>query len=132
MTVARLGLCALLLAASGCTSAVVSDTVLSSGRELRAEDLGVHTGASKVDVLAELGPPVQILAPATGDVFVYRLAEVDQFLVQINSSLFGGPGVPLWAHYDGLSEDAALYVFFDPSGTVSQLARRGALAQEVP
>ena len=122
----------ILIAACGlplaCSAAVVADTSLRSGRPVDLAQFGaVHHGQSKDAVLPTLGPPVEILSPATGDVFVYRLAQVNLFFVQINSSLFGGPGVPLWAYYDGLGADTAAYVFFDAEGQVAQVARRDPL-----
>jgi len=111
--------------AAGCTSAVVADTRLASGREVQPCALfAVRAGDSKGEVLDRLGAPVEVLAPATGDVFVYRLAAVDQLLVQFNSSLVGGPGVPLWAYYDGLAEDAVVFVQFDRTGRVTYVAGR--------
>ena len=108
-----------------CTSAVVSDTQLSAGQPRaghRVTALGV--GSSKAEVLEALGPPAEIMAPFSGDLFVYRLAHVDQQLVQLNPNLLGGPSLPLWADYEGFSRDETVLVFFDETGRVTQLARR--------
>lgn len=122
---AALPLGALLLSTLlGCGATVYTDVAYTSGQRSTPKagrDLPA-AGDEKAAVLARLGPPGEVLPTATGDVFVYRLREIDRQLVQLNAGLFVPLAVPLWARGTGLRADEVLFVFFDAGGIVRHLA----------
>ncbi|MCB9899354.1 MAG: hypothetical protein H6825_15215 [Planctomycetes bacterium] len=113
------------LSVGGCSSAVWSDSKIDAGQAAaipRAEL--ARSLPDKPAVLACLGPPGEVLTPGRGDVFVYRLLQVDEEIVQLNAALFAGPALPIMADIDRRSRSEVLFVFFDADGKVTQTAHR--------
>ncbi len=127
----RGGVAVLLLAATlatGCSRAIVSwtrfrshdaytDYAYESYRERRASG-----PMSKQDVLATLGPPIEILAQESGDVFVYRRRARDTRTLNLNPSfisfLAAAPPIPVYYRSATSGFSDTLMVFFDGEGRV--------------
>ena len=122
---------ALLLVASllaGCAEAIFSleshrtheaytETSLDEFMKLRA------TGpVSKAEVLATLGPPIQVIGQDAGEVFVYRRLARDTSTINLNPSMVSlfGPTPPIPIYFDSRTSgrDDTLMVFFDSEGRV--------------
>ncbi len=134
----RLGLtvaCALLPCCSGAiyskfdfrTGQPAQDGTLAASLSARVPDAD-SPGArgaepvSKATVLSVLGPPGEVLPLAAGDVFVYRLRLTDVDVINLNTSIFTGIIVPIYARIDGRQRDRVLSVQFDASGRVTALS----------
>ncbi len=77
---------------------------------------------SKAEVLATLGPPIQVIGQDTGEVFVYRRLARDTRTINLNPAMVNlfGPTVPIPIYYDSQTSgrDDTLMVFFDAQGRV--------------
>jgi hypothetical protein len=77
---------------------------------------------SKAEVLATLGPPIQVIGQDTGEVFVYRRLARDTRTINLNPAMVNlfGPTVPIPIYYDRQTSgrDDTLMVFFDSQGRV--------------
>ena len=77
---------------------------------------------SKAEVLATLGPPIQVIGQDTGEVFVYRRLARDTRTINLNPAMVNlfGPTVPIPIYYDSQTSgrDDTLMVFFDSQGRV--------------
>jgi len=124
---------ALLLIAAlsvGCAEAIFSldshrthdaytETSLDEFAKLRAAG-----PVSKAEVLATLGPPIQVIGQDTGEVFVYRRLARDTSTININPSMISlfGPAPPIPIYFDSRTSgrDDTLMVFFDAQGWVQR------------
>ena len=124
---------ALLLIAAlsvGCAEAIFSldshrthdaytETSLDEFAKLRAAG-----PVSKAEVLATLGPPIQVIGQDTGEVFVYRRLARDTSTININPSMVSlfGPAPPIPIYFDSRTSgrDDTLMVFFDSQGWVQR------------
>lgn len=120
---------ALLLGAAlstGCAGAIYSidsyrthdaytEASLGEFVKLRAEG-----PVTKADVLATLGPPIDVISQDAGEIFVYRRQARDTRSIDINPGkvavFFSGPSVPLYFDSDTSGRDDTLMVFFDSQG----------------
>lgn len=113
---------ALIALASGCSTVVYERT------SLRAGELPGHavprTGASKAEVLATLGAPLEVLPRPGGDLFVYRVRRTDVVAVNVNTGMLVALALPLYSHTSGERRDALVHVYFDRAGRVEHVARR--------
>ena len=79
---------------------------------------------SKAEVLATLGPPIQVIGQDTGEVFVYRRLARDTSTLNINPSMVNlfGPAPPIPIYFDSRTSgrDDTLMVFFDSQGWVQR------------
>lgn len=77
---------------------------------------------SKAEVLATLGPPIQVIGQDTGEVFVYRRLARDTRTINLNPAMVNlfGPAVPIPIYFDSQTSgrDDTLMVFFDSQGRV--------------
>ncbi len=77
---------------------------------------------SKAEVLATLGPPIQVIGQDTGEVFVYRRLARDTRTINLNPAMVNlfGPTVPIPIYYNSQTSgrDDTLMVFFDSQGRV--------------
>ncbi len=122
-------LVAVALACAGCSGALVSRIRYEEGHApaVRSLDGAVQRAADKAAVLERLGPPVEILPQADGDIFVYRLSRTEMDVINVNASIFTGIVLPFYADVDGTQTDQVVYVFFDSKGRVRDVSmRRGA------
>ena len=77
---------------------------------------------SKAEVLATLGPPIQVIGRDTGEIFVYRRLARDTRTINLNPSMvnyFVGPTPPIPLYFDSQTSgrNDTLMVFFDSQGT---------------
>jgi hypothetical protein len=79
----------------------------------------------KADVLAALGPPGEVLPLVDGDVFVYRLRLTDVEFLNLNTGIFTGVFVPVYARLEGRQRDDALFVQFDAAGRLTAVSEAG-------
>lgn len=117
-------LVALLTALSpACGRAVYSRIVSSAGQpRVRTAQRPASDDWDKSRVLAELGPPAQTLPLLDGDVFVYRLRNVDQRILQLETGSFGGVDLLLYSEFEGWRTDLTLFCFFDRTGKLRDVA----------
>ncbi len=120
--------------ASGCAEAIFSivsfrshqaysDASLASFREL----LGNGRPVTKPDVLATLGPPIQVIGQDAGEVFVYRRVARDTSVINLNPAMITfitAPPVPLYFGSDTSGRDDTLMVFFDRDGRLRDQGQR--------
>ena len=75
---------------------------------------------SKADVLATLGPPVQVIGQDAGEIFVYQRLARDIRTINLNPSMitvFGpAPPIPIYFDSETSGRDDTLMVFFDSQG----------------
>ena len=114
------------IAGPGCTGAIVTDIAYEEGYVPtdRLASTALERAAPKAVVLERLGPPREVLAQASGDVFVYRMSRTELDVLNINTSIFTGIILPLYASIDGVQSDRLLYVFFDREGRVRDISLR--------
>jgi len=133
----RAGLLALLLAAllaSGCAEAIFSivsfrsheaysDASLMRFREL----MGAGVAVTKSDVLATLGPPIEVIGQDEGEVFVYRRLARDTNVINLNPAMISfvtAPPLPIYYGSDSSGRDDTLMVFFDREGRLRNAGER--------
>ena len=122
---------ALLLIAAlsvGCAEAIFSldshrthdaytETSLDEFAKLRAAG-----PVSKAEVLATLGPPIQVIGQDTGEVFVYRRLARDTRTINLNPAMvtvwISLPSIPIYFNRNTSGRDDTLMVFFDSQGQV--------------
>ncbi len=138
----RASLLALLLFAAvggGCAAAIFSivsfrshaaytDASLASFREL----LGSGVAVTKPDVLATLGPPIEVIGQDDGEVFVYRRLARDTNVINLNPGMvtfFAAPPVPIYFGSDSSGRDDTLMVFFDREGRLRNTGERLGIAE---
>jgi len=80
---------------------------------------------NKAEVLATLGPPIQVIGRDTGEIFVYRRLARDTRTINLNPSMVNlfipaVPAVPIPIYFDSQTSgrDDTLMVFFDSQGRV--------------
>lgn len=75
---------------------------------------------TKTDVLATLGPPLQVIARDTGDVFVYRRRVRNTRIVNLNPAFVSfvpvAPPIPVFFGRFSSGYSDTLMVFFDAEG----------------
>ena len=114
------------LLATGCAEALFSRVSIQSHAAYTdadfAEFLAIREIGStrKGQVLATLGPPIQVLAQDTGDVFVYRRHARDTNVVNLNPSMVSGFGptvpIPIYFRSSTTGREDTLMLFFDAEG----------------
>jgi hypothetical protein len=118
----RLARLILLCGLTGCTGALFTEIEYREGHVPPAPETRLET---KADVLDVLGAPQSYLAQRNGDVFVYRLSDVDIEVLNLNTGIFTGVFVPIYARLDGEQLDRLVFVFFDTDGRVTNMAVGG-------
>jgi len=130
----RAALVALALQLTGCSGALYSEFDFRTGQPVRNGSLAAAWAAgapdaatagapaSKAAVLAALGPPGEVLPLDNGDVFVYRLRLTDVDVLNLNTSIFTGIVVPIYARIEGRQRDDVLYVQFNAAGRVTAVS----------
>ncbi len=77
---------------------------------------------SKAEVLATLGPPIDVIGQDQGEIFVYRRLARDTRTINLNPSMVNlfGPAPPIPIYFDSRTSgrDDTLMVFFDSQGQV--------------
>jgi len=117
-------LCSLML--TGCAEALFSRVTMRSHAAYSDADFSEFLAIRQIgstrkgDVLATLGPPVQVLAQDRGDVFVYRRSARDRSVVNLNPAMVSGlgPTVPIPIYFRSVTTgyEDALMLFFDHEG----------------
>jgi hypothetical protein len=83
----------------------------------RARDGGAVT---KAEVLAMLGPPIQVIGQEDGDIFVYRRDARDSRVLHLNPSMVSlgvaAPPIPIYYNSRTSGRDDTLMIFFDAEG----------------
>jgi hypothetical protein len=76
----------------------------------------------KAEVLATLGPPLQVIGRDTGEIFVYRRLARDTRTLNLNPSMVNyfapTPPIPIYFDSQTSGRDDTLMVFFDSQGKV--------------
>jgi len=138
----RASLLALLLAAllaSGCAEAIFSiisfrsheaysDASLMRFREL----MGAGVAVTKSDVLATLGPPIEVIGQDEGEVFVYRRLARDTNVINLNPAMISfvtAPPLPIYYGSDSSGRDDTLMVFFDREGRLRNSGERRGIGE---
>ena len=124
----RIGILLIAALLAGCAEAIFSleshrthdaYTEASLKEFVRLRDTGP---VSKAEVLATLGPPIQVIGQDTGEVFVYRRLARDTSTINLNPSMVTlfGPALPIPIYFDSRTSgrDDTLMVFFDSQGQV--------------
>jgi hypothetical protein len=124
MRVALLVTISLLL--GGCAEALYSRVAVQSHDAYSDADYAAflairQLGATrKGEVLATLGPPIQVLGQDAGDVFVYQRRARNTSVVNINPAVVSGFGptvpIPIYVRSATTGRDDTLMLFFDPEG----------------
>ncbi len=74
----------------------------------------------KADVLATLGPPIDVISQDAGEIFVYRRQARDTRTINVNPSIVGlfgpTPPIPIYFVSETSGRDDTLMVFFDSQG----------------
>lgn len=122
----RAALVVLCLLGCGCAKAIFSRVTTRSHQAytdadfaefLEIRQLG-ETG--KAEVLATLGPPIEVLSQDSGDVFVYRRRIRESNVINLNPNTVSGFGppvpVPLFFRSSTKGRDDTLMLFFGPDG----------------
>lgn len=116
-------LAALALGLPGCGQAVFSRISSSAGQpDVRSAPTPTNGGWDKTRVLAELGPPAEVLPLLNGDVFVYRLETVDQRILQFETGSFAAANMVVYSDFNGWRSDYTLMCLFDEAGQLSQVS----------
>ena len=118
----RLATLILLCSLTSCTGALFTEIEYREGHVPPAPETRLET---KADVLEFLGAPQSFLAQRDGDVFVYRLSDVDIEVLNLNVRIVPGVFVPIYARLDGEQLDRLVFVFFDTEGRVRNMAVGG-------
>ena len=118
----RLATLILLCGLTSCTGALFTEIEYREGHVPPAPETRLET---KADVLGFLGAPQSYLAQRDGDVFVYRLSNVNIEVLNLNTRIFTLVIVPIYARLDGEQLDRLVFVFFDTDGRVRNLAVGG-------
>ncbi len=109
----------------GCSGALLSEFHYAAG-QLPEQRESNAPWTDKGSVLADLGVPDEILSQARGDVFVYRLIQLEVDVLNLNPGLLTGIYAPIYMDVQGHQRDRTLFVFFDAAGRVTGAAGRGA------
>lgn len=121
----RVALVLVCLLGCGCAQAILSRITTRSHQAysdadfaefLEIRELG-QTG--KAEVLATLGPPIEVLSQDSGDVFVYRRRIRESTVINLNPNTvtFGPPvPIPLFFRSSTSGRDDTLMLFFGPDG----------------
>lgn len=122
----RLALASLALLGIGCAEAIYSRSSFRSHDAYTDADYARYQDAlgsqplSKADVLATLGPPLQVVYQESGDVFVYRRRALDVSVVNLNPGMISGFGptlpIPIYFNSETSGRNDTLMVFFDENG----------------
>lgn len=100
-----------------------SDASLTRFREL----LSTGAAVTKPDVLATLGPPIEVIGLDEGEVFVYRRLARDINVINLNPAMITfitAPPVPIYYGSDSSGRDDTLMVFFDREGRLRNAGER--------
>ena len=111
-----------LAALSGCSGAIFTEIDYREGQVPPVPPSNARAPETKAAILEALGAPQAYLPQRDGDVFVYRLSDVDIEIINVNSGIFTGITLPIYARLDGEQHDQLVYVFFDTEGRVRDLA----------
>jgi hypothetical protein len=122
----RIALASLALLVAGCAEALYTSTSFRSHDAYTDADYARYQDAldspplGKAEVLATLGPPLQVIRQESGDVFVYRRQAVDVSIINLNPGMVSvfGPTVPVPLYFDSTTSGRSdtLMVFFDAHG----------------
>jgi len=124
----RIALLLIAALSAGCAEAIFSldshrthDAYTEASLEefIKLRDAGPVNTA---EVLATLGPPIQVIGRDTGEVFVYRRLARDTRTINLNPSMVNlfGPAPPIPIYFDSRTSgrDDTLMIFFDSQGQV--------------
>jgi len=113
----------LALGLPGCGQAIFSRLSSSAGQpDVRSAPTPTNGGWDKTRVLAELGPPAEVLPLLNGDVFVYRLETVDQRILQFETGSLAAANMVVYSEFNGWRSDYTLMCLFDETGKLSQVS----------
>ncbi len=109
---------ALGLALAVCTLPACSITHVTEGEPLRADLSSFREGqTTKRDVLARLGPPLQVRRQFDGDLFIYRTREMH------TERLLLIPFLPFYERTEGSAKGDAITLLFDKQGVLKGVGR---------
>jgi hypothetical protein len=125
--------------AGGCARAIFSivsfrtheaytDASLTRFREL----LQSGETVGKSDVMATLGPPIEVIGQDEGEVFVYRRLARDTNVINLNPAMISfvpAPPVPIYYGSDSSGRDDTLMLFFDREGWLRNTGERLGIAE---
>ena len=122
------------LAGTGCSSSLFS-IVTFRGRRGFDEAALVQVArrktqgpASKAQVLAALGPPVEVLVQSDGEVFVYRRHARDAATLSLTpGAVLPAPSIPIYYASEVSGRDDLVMVFFDANGRVRGISARSGI-----
>ena len=118
----------LVLLSLGCAEAIISRTSYRSHDAYSEEAYAAFAAkkqgglivVSKADVLATLGPPIQVIPQDQGEIFVYRRVSRSANTLNINPSMVSGLGptvpIPLYYARSSKGRNDTLMIFFDEKG----------------
>ena len=120
----------LLVFLAGCSTYLLDISSSRTERSLGSSSEGalgeIESGTPKGEILARLGPPVQVIEQPDGEVFVYRRRARDTSILNINPSGFvaGAPAFSVLYDAEVSNRDDVLMVSFDRDGAVRGVSRR--------
>ena len=115
----------LLIVLGGCSTVVYERTRLDAGSTPSPTALtALAPGASKGEVLARLGAPLDVLPRHDGDLFVYRLQHTDVEAFNVNTGIYLAIALPLYSNTSGARRDALVHIYFDRQGRLEYVSRR--------
>lgn len=111
---------------TGCAEALFSRTSMKSHVAYTDSDFDAYLAIREVgatrkgQVLATLGPPIQVLPQDRGDIFVYRRRARETNVINLNPAMVSGFGptvpVPVYFRSATTGQEDTLMVFFDAEG----------------
>ena len=113
---------ALLLSLGGCANAFYTRSRTSNGQQVVSAPAKIlRPGATKLEVLALLGPPADVLALPEGDLFIYSLELVDLDIFALQNP--NGISVPVFQYEQGLAQEFSVFCWFDSRGLLVDSSR---------
>ena len=128
VSTARLLIAALCMGSlfTGCAKAIVSHVSRTSHQAYNDADLARFKSVRslgttrKGEVLAPLGPPIEVIGQDTGDIFVYRRRALQTNVINLNPGMVSGFGptlpIPLYYRSTTTGREDTLMLFFDAEG----------------
>ncbi len=111
---------------TGCAEALFSRVSMQSHAAYTDADFAAFLAIRRIgttrkgEVLATLGPPIQVLPQDRGDIFVYRRRARETNVVNLNPSMVSGFGptvpIPIYFRSATTGREDTLMIFFDAEG----------------